>query len=792
MSQRDAVAQLSERLLIAAHKGQTENVVQLINKGAKIAVTKHGRTALHLAAYKGHIDVVRILLKASCDLDIQDDSNQTALHRAAIVGNTEVISALILEGCALDRQDKDGNTALHEACWHGFSQSVKLLVKAGANVHAKNQAGNIALHLACQNGHSQSSRVLLLGGSRPDIKNSMGDTCLHIATRYNHVTIIRILLSAFCSVSEKNQAGDSPLHIAAALNHKKIARLLLEAGADGNIVNNAGLSPLEAARENNSPEVALLLTKAPQVLSFCRGRSLRKKREKLKEERRAQSVPRDELIQSKGSVSVDDAHSSEQGHQKKKNGDDLTRVATPEQKKKRDRKKKQREKSSALSDPPPLTDQQPQQDNAQVKKRRSKHCCCSPQQTVLPHNFRAYQLYTLYRNKDGKVMQAPINGCRCEPLINKLENRLEATKEEIKAELETVQGKLNTKLGELEGRNKHEIRVLDKLTSERISAERTECLHRIDQRAVLERLEGDKRQSSMVDDMKSWCMSKLQNLELKLSGELQSKPATPAGENVPETQSNDTIQSTRDHRTVQTYPAMRQAGEQPQQPCINLHSGLSEESGSAKVQCSDEVSGRQYFVIQQDIPPGAAQPELTVPNSSPTTAQATSLPAVRPKERVVCSAPPAKTPHELPPLEQPLPKFGHVKFQTSSETSVVKTDQAVSVHAFRGYNQNKSTQTKKSLSGRHRQQQSSALLSAAHCMDQPSTQIKDSSPVLEITQYFFEAVSTHMEKWYERKIEEARCQSDQKAHQDKAALLDQIKSLEEELQKLRTKTQKDS
>ncbi|XP_038655285.1 ankyrin repeat domain-containing protein 6b isoform X2 [Scyliorhinus canicula] len=789
MSQRDAVAQLSERLLIAAHKGQTENVVQLINKGAKIAVTKHGRTALHLAAYKGHTDVVRILLKASCDLDIQDDSNQTALHRAAVVGNTEVISALILEGCALDRQDKDGNTALHEACWHGFSQSVKLLVKAGANVHAKNQAGNIALHLACQNGHSQTSRVLLLGGSRPDIKNSMGDTCLHIATRYNHVTIIRILLSAFCSVSEKNQAGDSPLHIAAALNHKKIARLLLEAGADGNIANNAGLNPLEAARENNSPEVALLLTKAPQVLSFCRGRSLRKKREKLKEERRAQSVPRDELIQSKGSASVDDAHSSEQGHQKKKNGDDLIRGATPEQKKKWERKKKQKEKSSALSDPPPLTDQQPQQDNAHIRKRRSKHCCCSPspQQTLLPHNFRAYQLYTLYRNKDGKIMQAPINGCRCEPLINKLENRLEATKEEIKAELEIVQGKLNTKLGELEGRNKHEIRVLDKLTSERLSAERTECLHRIDQRAVLERLEGDKRQSSMVDEMKSWCISKLQNLELKLSGELRPQSTTPAGENVPETLSIDTIQSIRDQTTAEACPAAQQAGEPTPQPYANLDCSLAEESGGAKVQCSDEMSGRQYFVVQQDAPSGTAHPGLTLPNSSTTTAQATSLPAVRPKERVAYSAPPAKT-----PLEQPLPKFGHVQFQTSSESSVAKTDQRVSGQPLRRYNQNKSTQTKKSLGLRHKQLQSSTLPSATQRMDQPSTQIKESSPVLEITQYFFEAVSTHMEKWYERKIEEARCQADQKAHQDKVSLLEQVKSLEEELQKVRTKMQTDS
>ncbi|NXG79826.1 ANKR6 protein, partial [Baryphthengus martii] len=519
MSQQDVVAVLSERLLVAAYKGQVENVVQLINRGAKVAVTKHGRTPLHLAAHKGHLHVVQVLLKAGCDLDIQDDGDQTALHRAAVVGNTDVIATLIQEGCALDRQDKDGNTALHEACWHGFSQSAKVLVKAGANVLAKNKAGNTPLHLACQNSHSQSTRVLLLGGSRADLKNNAGDTCLHVAARYNHLPIVRVLLSAFCSVHEKNQAGDTALHVAAALNHRKVVKLLLEAGADASVVNNAGQTSLEVARQHNNPEVALLLTKASQVSRFNRGRSLRKKREKLKEERRAQSVPRDEVVQSKGSVSAaDDTPSSDQPPLRKGDLKDEPRSTSPDPKGKKSKKKKPKEKVSALSDPISPADEQtlPRQN---VPKRRSKHHCSSPPP---PHEVRAYQLYTLYRGKDGKVMQAPINGCRCEPLINKLENQLEATVEEIKAEFGTVQDKMNIKLGQMESKTQHQLRVLDKLMSERLSAERTECLHRLQQHAELEKNEGEKRQISLVDELKSWCMLKIQNLELKLSGDSRS------------------------------------------------------------------------------------------------------------------------------------------------------------------------------------------------------------------------------------------------------------------------------
>ncbi|NXU56756.1 ANKR6 protein, partial [Turnix velox] len=734
MSQQDVVAVLSERLLVAAYKGQVENVVQLINRGAKVAVTKHGRTPLHLAAHKGHLQVVQVLLKAGCDLDIQDDGEQTALHRAAVVGNTDVIAALIQDGCALDRQDKDGNTALHEACWHGFSQSAKVLVKAGANVLAKNKAGNTPLHLACQNSHSQSTRVLLLGGSRADLKNNAGDTCLHVAARYNHLSIIRVLLSAFCSVHEKNQAGDTALHVAAALNHRKVVKLLLEAGADVSIVNNAGQTPLEVARQHNNPEVALLLTKASQVSRFNRGRSLRKKREKLKEERRAQSVPRDEVVQSKGSVSAaDDTPSSDQPPQKKSDLKDEPRSTSPDPKGKKNKRKKAKVSVLALSDPISPADQQTLPRSQQnVPKRRSKHHCSSPPP---PHEVRAYQLYTLYRGKDGKVMQAPINGCRCEPLINKLENQLEAAVEELKAEFGTMQDQMNIKLGQMESKTQHQLRVLDKLMGERLSAERTECLHRLQQHAELEKNEGEKRQISLVEELKTWCMLKIQNLELKLSGDSRSS---------------------RPKSTLSTCDFSKYI-------CMYIFYSAGTEQ---------QVGG---------------------PVSPAPLAQ-----DVRPKDKAVGSSTFHRFQTELPSSELLSSKLRHAKVQAAVQplTEPVKSEPQS------GYFINKGTQTKKSSksgqsrhkalhhAGAHQSQEQQP--SAVTAGQAPAPPLRDTSQALEITQYFFEAVSTQMEKWYERKIEEARCQANQKAQQDKAALKEHIKSLEEELSKLRTKVQKES
>lgn len=63
---------------------------------------QYGRSPLHLAAYKGHTEVVHILLKAGCDLDIQDDVSSRSicllLGRGPIFLSSLTCAAVLVDG----------------------------------------------------------------------------------------------------------------------------------------------------------------------------------------------------------------------------------------------------------------------------------------------------------------------------------------------------------------------------------------------------------------------------------------------------------------------------------------------------------------------------------------------------------------------------------------------------------------------------------------------------------------------------------------------------------------------
>lgn len=55
---------------------------------------------------------------------------------------------------------------------------------------------------------------------------------------------------------------------------------------------------------------------------------------------------------------------------------------------------------------PSLSDPLSSRENkCKEQKKRSKTRVSPPRAVPPPHSYKAYQLYTLYRDKDGKVMQ---------------------------------------------------------------------------------------------------------------------------------------------------------------------------------------------------------------------------------------------------------------------------------------------------------------------------------------------------------------------------------------------------
>ncbi|KAA0710978.1 Ankyrin repeat domain-containing protein 6 [Triplophysa tibetana] len=311
-------------------------------------------------------------------------------------------------------------------------------------------------------------------------------TALHQAAVVGKRDAIFALIRGGCALDLQDKVGETALHVAAGLNHKKTVSLLLEAGADAYIKNDAGHTVLDKAQDNNNRDLAILIAKSNQVQKFASGKTVKKKKVVLWTPR----IPRDQAPQEK--LQISDKNLAEVVEAQAQSGDHLLHNIQPE------------ENKPALS---PCT-------RRKIKRSIEKKDSSFYEEDELPHG-KAFQLYTLYRDKDGQIQQAPAKDCYCKPLLRKLVNKLKATEMEMRLQIHTVQEEMNSRLGKVELKNIQQFKVIEKLTEEHVSAERMECHYRINQRATLECMEGEKRQVATTNEVKSWCMSKIQDLEVR-------------------------------------------------------------------------------------------------------------------------------------------------------------------------------------------------------------------------------------------------------------------------------------
>ncbi|XP_025092484.1 oxysterol-binding protein-related protein 1-like isoform X2 [Pomacea canaliculata] len=210
-----------EELLYYARNGLTSHIDSLIQQcsqdGIKLNINCKGKkksnrgwTPLHLAAYFGHINTVKVLLEQGAEVNLVNVSGDTPLHRASYTGREDVVRTLLEYGADVAVVNVEGHQAkdvtrsahvqqmLEAAASHEAQQSQSELLEAAASgnmeklhlmlscpgapsLSTADEFGNTALHLAALRGHMEVTVFLLQNGMNPTVKNSKGQTPCDLA-----------------------------------------------------------------------------------------------------------------------------------------------------------------------------------------------------------------------------------------------------------------------------------------------------------------------------------------------------------------------------------------------------------------------------------------------------------------------------------------------------------------------------------------------------------------------------------------------------------------------------------
>lgn len=100
-----------------------------------------GATALHVAAAKGYSEVLRLLIQAGYELNVQDHDGWTPLHAAAHWGVKEACSILAEALCDMDVRNKLGQTPFDVAD-EGLVEHLEMLQKKQSVLRSERETRN--------------------------------------------------------------------------------------------------------------------------------------------------------------------------------------------------------------------------------------------------------------------------------------------------------------------------------------------------------------------------------------------------------------------------------------------------------------------------------------------------------------------------------------------------------------------------------------------------------------------------------------------------------------------------
>jgi len=102
-----------------------------------------------------------MLIWWKAELDAQEGKElMTPLHYAAQRGHVGVVRALLRAGASVNCSSQRRNTPLHNAAWDGEREVVHLLLRAQADVTIRNGSGSTARDFAVEKNRAEVAQIL--------------------------------------------------------------------------------------------------------------------------------------------------------------------------------------------------------------------------------------------------------------------------------------------------------------------------------------------------------------------------------------------------------------------------------------------------------------------------------------------------------------------------------------------------------------------------------------------------------------------------------------------------------
>lgn len=251
--------------------------------------TNNNFSCLMLALHNGHLDIAKLLLNYSANVNYRREDRRSALSIAAEKNRTELFEEILKKV----KNPSDENTTLDVICKNSDRfPFYDMLVKAGAKTgDMVSQSGAPALHLAAAHGNDKVFDALLNAkDTRYDMLDKSGYSALYYAIQqYPDKPYFDHLIEKKCGLQDREvyiyiadrpallplleriaAAGATPekaiysgghtlLHKTVTAKNERMVDFLLARGADPNMITNDKQAPLHLAAKAGSLRMATSL-----------------------------------------------------------------------------------------------------------------------------------------------------------------------------------------------------------------------------------------------------------------------------------------------------------------------------------------------------------------------------------------------------------------------------------------------------------------------------------------------------------------------------------------------------